>query len=65
MLIAGTDIRNGLFGRKRQVVVMFLGEYIPEPVMKYAKSVAETTGLPLEEVLKSQPVRNYMKKFYQ
>ena len=41
------------------------GEYVelPEPVYRYAKKISEITGLPLEEVLRSKPVQNMLKKW--
>lgn len=35
---------------------------VPAMVMQYAKKMAEQTGLSLEKVLKSKPVKSYWKK---
>ena len=64
MIIAGTDIRRGLFGRKRVLMIKLFGEYIPEPVLRYAEGIAKITGQPLEEVLKSEPVQKFKRRFY-
>jgi hypothetical protein len=39
------------------------GEEIPKPAYEYARRISEITGLPLEEVLKSQPVKNLVKRW--
>lgn len=36
---------------------------IPRPVFEYAKKISEITGLPLEKVLESEPVKNLIKKW--
>jgi len=36
---------------------------IPKPIFEYAKRMAEFTGQPLREVLKSKPVQNLIKKY--
>ena len=35
---------------------------VPELVYKYAEGISKVTGLPLSEVLKSEPVRKYWEK---
>ncbi len=35
---------------------------VPELVYRYAKRISEVTGLPLEEVLQSEPVRRYWER---
>jgi len=66
MFIDG-DITQGLF-RKRRLLQLLLGEnkekgseVMPEIVKKYAQGIAKRTGLPLDVVLRSQPVQNYKK----
>jgi len=36
---------------------------IPEPVYNYAKKISGVTGLPLEQVLKSKPVRRMIERW--
>ena len=50
---------------KRPLVRSILEEYLVEHsplVRRYAERVAEVTGLPLEVVKRSQPVRNYARR---
>jgi hypothetical protein len=50
---------------KRPLIRALLEEYLIEHsplVKKYAERVAEVTGLPLEVVKRSQPVRNYARR---
>jgi DNA mismatch repair ATPase MutS len=50
---------------KRPLLRTLLEEYLVEhsPLVKrYAERVAEVTGLPLEIVKRSQPVRNYARR---
>ena len=62
-LIIDGDITRG-FIRKRKILSKFLGiKYIPEPIYNYAKRISEITGLPLEEVLNSKPVRRMLEKW--
>jgi hypothetical protein len=35
---------------------------IPSMALRYAERISKATGLPLEEVLKSQPFQNYLRK---
>lgn len=49
--------------RKRRVLARIFGEPIPEPIYNYAKRISEITGLPLEEVLQSKPVRRMLEKW--
>jgi len=36
---------------------------VPEMAAEYIKSMSETTGLPIEVVMKSEPVKRYLEKF--
>jgi DNA mismatch repair ATPase MutS len=50
---------------KRPLVRALLEEYLVEHsplVRRYAERVAEVTGLPLEVVKRSRPVRNYARR---
>lgn len=61
-LLVDGDITNG-YVRKRVILKVLLGRAIPEPIFNYAKRISEITGLPLEEVLESRPVKNMIKKW--
>jgi len=50
---------------KRPLIRALLEEYLLEHsplVRRYAERVAEVTGLPVEVVKRSQPVRNYARR---
>jgi len=38
-------------------------QLVPRPVYEYAKRISEVTGLPLREVLRSQPVQSLIKRW--
>lgn len=62
-LILDGDITTG-FLRKRKILAQILGvKYVPEPIYNYAKRISEITGLPIEEVLESRPVKNMIRKW--
>lgn len=65
-LIVDGDITKGFIRKRVLLFRLFtlLGvEYIPEPIYNYAKRISEITGLPLEEVLKSKPVRKLLDRW--
>ncbi|MEM2618766.1 MAG: hypothetical protein QW356_04695 [Candidatus Hadarchaeales archaeon] len=37
---------------------------IPEPAKKYALRISESTGVPVEKVLRSRPFRNYLEAMW-
>lgn len=41
----------------------FIELELPEAVYNYAKRMSKITGLPLEEVLQSEPVKKYLEKY--
>ena len=38
-------------------------EEVPKPAYNYAKRISEVTGIPLSEVLRSQPFRRLLEKW--
>lgn len=70
-----SDITRGLMDRKRPLIINVMKrrwsdvvdhnpEVIDEGVLKFARSMAKATDLPLEKVLKSSPVRSYRNKVW-
>lgn len=63
-----TILDGGIFKgwvRERRFLKKLLEEYLIKHsplVRKYAESIAKITGLDVETVLRSEPVRNYVKK---
>lgn len=61
MTIFDGDITKGWL-RERVILKFILGVRIPKLAYEYAKGISKVTGLPLEQVLKSKPVREYIKR---
>ena len=77
-LLLDGDLTTGWIRRERRIVKRFLKLkvfspspytreaqveiHIPKMAYRYAKRVSEITGLPLETVLNSRPVREYIKR---
>jgi len=59
-LVTDGKIYTG-FIRKRRLLALIFEPKIPEIAKKYAEGVSRLTGIPLEKVMKSRPVRNYIK----
>jgi hypothetical protein len=66
-LITDGRIQDGFF-RKRRILSLILpesnlsGKTIPKMAYSYAKKMANLTGLSIDEVLESKPVRSYIDK---
>jgi len=52
-------LRDLIMGEEARSNVM----YVPKPVFNYARKISEITGLPLHEVLKSEPVKKLIKRW--
>ena len=38
-------------------------ENLPEPLRKYVEGVSKTTGIPINDIINSVPVKRYIKSF--
>jgi len=62
-LLLDGKIETG-FLRERVLIKALLRPAIPEPALKWAKREAEKLGIPVEEVLKSQPFKEYVRSLW-
>lgn len=60
-LIIDGDITEG-WVRERALLKAILGERIPKLAYDFAVGVSRATGLPLDTVLRSKPVRSYIER---
>jgi len=60
----GKCIKKGRKVRRPLIASLFCKDYnrVPEVALNWLDSIAETTGLDREEVMRSTPFRNYLQK---
>lgn len=63
MLLSDGNVGTGVFGRERRILTSIVGKKYPQPVINYARSLAELLDEPFDKVLESKAVRIYAEKF--
>ncbi|HDN17875.1 MAG TPA: hypothetical protein ENF41_02335 [Candidatus Bathyarchaeota archaeon] len=63
-LLTDGDITRGWIRERKLLTLLFPKLEAPDAIRNFLEKVSKATGLPKDEIIKSKPFRNWLKKFY-